>query len=293
MIMVEELTKKYPNGRGVFGVSFTVAKGEVFGFVGPNGAGKSTTIRQLMGFLRPDSGRAEIGGLHCWGQAARVQEIVGYLPGELGFIDTMTGVEFLNVLAGMRQMSSADRRHNLLDRFELDAKQPIRKMSKGTKQKLGIIAAFMHTPPVLILDEPTSGLDPLMQERFMELIEEEKQRGATILMSSHIFFEVERTCDRVGILKDGRLVALENVKNLRQQQRKVFTVSLTGKGEANKLDIPGCRIVGRRDHEVDVELRGNYNGFIQALSTCDVQSLDVRPLDLEQIFMHYYETEVR
>ena len=291
MIALEHLTKRFPNGRGIFDLSFTVAEGEVFGYLGPNGAGKSTTIRHLMGFLRPDSGSAKIHGLPCWESAARVQYSVGYLPGEIGFFDNMSGGELLDLLAHMREMSNAARRAALTERFELDAKTPIRKMSKGTKQKVGIIAAFMHEPPVLILDEPTSGLDPLMQQRFLDLIEEEKARGATILMSSHVFPEVERTCDRVGIIKDGRLVAVEDVRRLREMQRKIFTVAVADAADARHLQVPGCTILQQRGHEVDIEVQGNYNAFIRALAGCDVRSLDVRPLDLEQIFMHFYAAE--
>ncbi len=291
MIVLQGLTKRFPNGRGIFDLTFKVAKGEVFGFLGPNGAGKSTTIRNLMGFLRPDSGYAQINGLDCWTHASTVQKLVGYLPGEIGFLDGMNGVEFLNLLGGMRKLSNRDRRrHQLIERFELDAKTPIRKMSKGMKQKVGIIAAFMHQPQALILDEPTSGLDPLMQQRFLELIEEEKCRGTTILMSSHMFPEVERVCDRVGIIKDGKLVAAQDVKSLRQIQRKVFTVVIGNKMDAEKLAATGCHVVRQRDNEIDIEVQGNYNEFIKALSDCDIRALDVHQLDLEQIFMHFYDT---
>jgi len=269
-----------------------VAEGEVFGYLGPNGAGKSTTIRHLMGFLRPDSGTASIHGLDCWRSAAAVQQYVGYLPGEMGFFDNMTGTQFLDLMASMRGLRDRSRRTDLIDRFELDPHLAIRKMSKGTKQKVGIIAAFMHQPPVLILDEPTSGLDPLMQQRFLELIEDEKARGATILLSSHLFPEVERTCDRVGIIKTGRLVAIEDVKNLRAMQRKVFTVAMSPDMDTSALDVPGCEIVRRRNNEIDIEVRGgNYNALIRALAGYDVRALDARPLDLEEIFMHFYATK--
>lgn len=292
MIAMEQVTKTFGNGRGIFDLSFSVASGEVFGYLGPNGAGKSTTIRLLMGFLRSDHGDASIDGLNCWESAARVQQNVGYLPGEIGFFDDMTGTQFLDVIAGMRGRNSRARRDALIDRFELDPRQPIRKMSKGTKQKVGIIAAFMHQPRVLILDEPTAGLDPLMQQRFLDLVEEEKAQGATILMSSHLFAEVERVCDRVGILKAGQLAAIEDVRSLRALQRKVFTVVLGNAIETSHMHIPGCDIVAQRPHEIDIEVRGdNYNTMIRALSQYDIRALDVRPLDLEEIFMHFYAAE--
>jgi ABC-2 type transport system ATP-binding protein len=215
MIRIEGLTKVFRNGRGIFDLSFTVGEGEVFGYLGPNGAGKSTTIRHLMGFLRPDKGVAEIAGLDCWSQAPFVQAQTGYLPGEIAFLEDMNGLEFLKLLGGMRRMTDTSRRDELIERFQFDVSTPIRKMSKGMKQKVGIVAAFMHDPKVLILDEPTSGLDPLMQQRFLELIAEEKAQGKTILMSSHIFQEIERVCDRVGIIKDGRLIAVEDMSTLR------------------------------------------------------------------------------
>jgi ABC-2 type transport system ATP-binding protein len=177
MIRLQQVTKRFRNGRGIADLSIEVKKGEVFGYLGPNGAGKSTTIRVLMGFLRPDSGTASIGHRDCWKDAAQIHEMVGYLPGEISFLEGLNGMEFLRLLGGMRKLQNTKRRDELIQRFEFDASTPIKKMSKGMKQKLAIVAAFMHRPEVLILDEPTSGLDPLMQQRFLELIEEEKQRG--------------------------------------------------------------------------------------------------------------------
>ncbi len=290
MIVLQGLTKEFSNGHGIFDLSFTVSEGEVFGYLGPNGAGKSTTIRHLMGFLRPDSGIAQINDLECWTHAAKVQEQLGYLPGEIGFLDGMNGLEFLNLLAGIRKLRSLARRNELIDRFELDAKMPIRKMSKGMKQKVGIVAAFMHQPQVLLLDEPTSGLDPLMQQRFLELIEEEKSQGATILMSSHMFPEVERVCDRVGIIRDGKLIAVQDVKSLRQVQRKVFTVGIGDENDEAKIANAGWHIVGRRNNEVDIEVKGNYNEFIKVLAHCNIRALDIHQLNLEEIFMHFYGT---
>ncbi|MHB1956434.1 MAG: ABC transporter ATP-binding protein [Sulfobacillus sp.] len=288
MIVLDRLTKTFANGRGIFDLSIDVAQGEVFGYLGPNGAGKSTTIRHLMGFLRPDSGTARINGLDCFASASSVQEHVGYLPGEMGFLDGMNGRQFLDLLSGMRKLPDTGRQKSLIDRFELDAKTLIRKMSKGMKQKVGIVAAFMHRPDVLILDEPTSGLDPLMQRRFLELIEEEKRRGATILMSSHAFPEVERVCDRIGIIRAGRLAPVQDVKSLRQLQRRVFAVGFGDAADAARLRAAGCRVVGQRDNELDVEVRGDYNAFIRALADCDVRTLDVHEQSLEQIFMHFY-----
>jgi ABC-2 type transport system ATP-binding protein len=288
VIRLHQVTKRFRNGRGIFDLSLDVQKGEVFGYLGPNGAGKSTTIRTLMGFLRPDSGTAQIGNRDCWNEATQVHEMVGYLPGEISFLEGVSGMEFLRLLGGMRKLKDDARRDELIQRFELDVSIPIKKMSKGTKQKLAIVAAFMHRPEVLILDEPTSGLDPLMQQRFLELIEEEKQRGATILLSSHLFPEVERVCDRVGILKNGRLIAVEDVKDLRTKQRRVFTVILADAADTRKLERSGCRIERVRGNEIDIEVQGDYNRFVRALADCNVINIATRELGLEEIFMHYY-----
>lgn len=225
-ICVENLTRDYGERKGVFHVSFSIGEGEAFGFLGPNGAGKTTVIRHLMGFLKPQSGSCTVGGQDCWTRSDQVQKYIGYVPGEISFFEDMTGTDFLKFLEQYRGIGTGNRQQELLERLELDPKMKIRKMSKGTKQKLAITAAFMHDPQVLILDEPTSGLDPLMQNRFVELIREEKQRGATILMSSHMFEEVERTCDRIGIIRAGHLVALDSTQALRQRHVRSYTVTL-------------------------------------------------------------------
>ena len=226
IIEVEHLTRDYGGGRGVFDVSFQVAAGEVFGFLGPNGAGKTTTIRHLMGFLKAKEGGCRINGLDCFRDREKVQQMLGYLPGEISFFDDMTGIEFLDFVSGYRKDKGESRRKELMDMFDLNPHGKIKKMSKGMKQKVGIVAAFMHDPQILILDEPTSGLDPLMQNRFIELVEEEREKGKTILMSSHMFEEVERTCHRIGIIRAGKLVAMDQVEALREQYMTPYTVTL-------------------------------------------------------------------
>ncbi len=225
-IGVEHLTRDYGSGKGVFDVSFGIEEGTAFGFLGPNGAGKTTTIRHLMGFLRPQAGKCTIDGLDCWKESFRIQEHVGYIPGEINFFDDMTGVEFLHFIEKYRKVGRSSRKDELLELFELDPRGKMKKMSKGMKQKLGIVAALMHDPQILILDEPTSGLDPLMQGRFVDLIAAEKGRGKTILLSSHMFEEVERTCDRIGIIRKGRLVEEGPVDALRQRHVHPYTVTL-------------------------------------------------------------------
>ncbi len=226
VIKISNLTRDYGGGKGIFQISFRVEEGEVFGFLGPNGAGKTTTIRHLMGFLRPESGKCRMNHMDCWLDREQIQKTVGYIPGEISFFEDMTGAEFLRFAARYRGMDVGGRQRELLDRFELNPKTKIKKMSKGMKQKVGIVAAFMHDPQILILDEPTSGLDPLMQNRFVELLAQEKKRGKTILLSSHMFEEVERTCDRVGIIRAGRLAAVDSVDTLRRRHMRTYTVTL-------------------------------------------------------------------
>lgn len=267
VIQIEHLVRDYGRGKGVFDISFHVDQGEAFGFLGPNGAGKTTTIRHLMGFLKPKSGRCTIGGLDCWGQREKVQARLGYIPGEISFFDDMSGTEFLKFIASYRKIGAHSRKKELLDRFELDPKGKIKKMSKGMKQKLGIAAAFMHDPDILILDEPTSGLDPLMQSRFIDLVAEEKKRGKTILMSSHMFEEVERTCDRIGIIRQGRMVAVDSAAALRERHTRSYTVTLESESAARAF-------------------AGDFGGIRDGL-----QVTVTTKQSLEEIFMNYYGGE--
>lgn len=290
-IDIRNLTKIFPNGRGIFDLSFEVEKGEVFGYLGPNGAGKSTTIRHLMGFMKPKTGKAEINGLDCWRASSDIQKLVGYLPGEITFLEGLNGLQFLELIAGMRGMKNPTRRDELIERFQFDVKTPIRKMSKGMKQKIGIVGAFMHDPEILILDEPTSGLDPLMQNIFIELVLEEKKKGKTILMSSHLFQEIDRTCDRVGIIKDGRLVAVEDVRSLQSKQRKVFDILVNSNEDIEKLKQSGIEVIKIDNLRLEVAIKGDYNEFIQILSNCNITHLDIHSQSLEDIFMHYYDKE--
>ncbi|HIX29467.1 MAG TPA: ABC transporter ATP-binding protein [Candidatus Blautia stercoravium] len=266
-INIEHLSRYYGEGKGIFDISFHVKQGEVFGFLGPNGAGKTTTIRHLMGFLKPKSGTCMIDGMDCWKERENIQEELGYIPGEISFFDDMSGTEFLKFITKYRKTGTHNRQKELLERFDLDPKGKIRKMSKGMKQKLGIVTAFLHDPAILILDEPTSGLDPLMQNRFIDLIAEEKKRGKTILMSSHIFEEVERTCDRIGIIRKGKIVAVDSTLALRERHIRTYTVTLESETAAQAF---------ARD------FNGTQNGRL----------VTVKPRQsLEEIFMNYYGDE--
>ncbi|MGG6312773.1 ABC transporter ATP-binding protein [Paenibacillus macerans] len=287
-IRMEGLTKTFSNGKGIFNLSFSVQRGEILGYLGPNGAGKSTTIRHLMGFYKPDRGKASIDGLDCTRQSAEIMKKVGYLPGEIAFPEGMTGLQILELLGGMRGMKNASRRDQLIGRFQFDVKTPIRKMSKGMKQKVGIVAAFMHDPEILILDEPTSGLDPLMQQLFIELVLEEKERGKTVLMSSHIFDEIERTCDRVGIIKDGKLIAVEEVGKIQAAQRKIIAITFRSKEDMDAVKQSGLEWVKEEGLKLHISVQGNYERLVAALAGRGIVNMDVESQKLEDVFMHFY-----
>ena len=289
MLTVEHLTKTFSNGKGISDVSFSVKKGEVFGFLGPNGAGKSTTIRHIMGFMKPDRGQVKVNGLDTWREQGKVQAFIGYLPGEISFMEGMTGKTFLDFMADMQGMKDFTKRSRLIERLQFDVQTPIRKMSKGMKQKVGIVAAFMHDPEVLILDEPTSGLDPLMQKVFIEIVLEEKAQGKTFLMSSHSFPEIERTCDRAAIIKDGVLIDVKDIHELQSMQRKLFEVIFETDADAESFLESGLQIDSREANRVRVAIQGNYDRFIGETAKRKVRNIDIFTQNLEDIFMNYYD----
>ncbi len=288
VININNLTKDYGNNKGVFDLSFKIEKGEAFGFLGPNGAGKTTTIRHLLGFLNPDKGDCTINGLDCRTQSAEIEKSLGYLPGEIAFLDEMKGIDFLKFLAELKGMKDFTKMDELISFFELDPSGRLKKMSKGMKQKIGIVSAFMDDPDVLILDEPTSGLDPLMQSKFVELVEKEKKAGKTILMSSHSFEEVEKTCDRVGIIKSGRLVTIEEVATLKSSQRKQYIINFTSKEEAERFLKESFDVKDINGRHVTVSITGHISPLIKVLGEYEVSSFDIKIQSLEDIFMHYY-----
>lgn len=285
---IQNLTRDYGRNRGVFDLTFSIDKGEIFGFLGPNGAGKTTTIRHLMGFLKPEKGSCSINGMDCWKNRTGIQKDLGYIPGEMAFFDYMTGEDFLSFIAKYRKMKGTGRTDELLDRFELDARPKLKKMSKGMKQKVGIVAAFMHDPEVLILDEPTSGLDPLMQNRFIELVLEEKARGKTILMSSHIFEEVERTCHRVAIIKDGRLVATDSVDELKATQLKKYIITLEDENAASSFANEELQVSDISRNHVTVVVQNDIKELISVMNRYPVTNISAPNQTLEEIFMQYY-----
>lgn len=287
VIVTRGLTKDYGGGRGVFALDLSVRRGEIFGFLGPNGAGKTTTIRQLMGFVRPDGGSASILGMPCFESSAAIHAHVGYLPGDLALMDSLSGGDFIRFMADMRGLRDLNRAEELTDRFQLDGSAKIRRMSKGTRQKVGLVCAFMARPDLLILDEPTSGLDPLMQNRFIDLLLEEKARGATVLLSSHIFEEVERTCDRAAILRGGRLVSVETAQALGRGRTVRFTLADEAAARAMVASVRSARQEGRRVSALLTD-PAQLPALLGLASAFPVVDLETSSRSLEELFLHFY-----
>lgn len=235
IIKVEHLTKDYGEGHGIFDLNFSIKKGEVFGYVGTNGSGKTTTIRHLMGFLQPTSGTCSIMGFECWKDAPKTKQFVSYVPGEIAFPDLRTGTEFLKAQAELLGLKDMERANYLCQKLQLDTSANLKRMSKGMKQKTAIVAAFMADKEILLLDEPTTGLDPLMRETFLELIMEEKERGKTIFMSSHMFNELEDTCDRVALIHNGKIIDIANLGDIDNMPTKTYKIEFENKDDYAKF----------------------------------------------------------
>ena len=290
MIHLDHVTKEFAPKRGLFDVSFTVEPGIVFGFIGPNGAGKSTAIRQLMGLIQADTGRATIGGFDCWNQSEEVKRLVGYLPGEINLPGDFTGEQVMQLMQKLHH-SSPQRQQELLNRFPFETKTKIRKMSKGMKQKLALVGCFMKDAPVYLLDEPTSGLDPLMQDHFLDLIDIERQRGKAILMSSHHFPEMEKSCDRAALIKEGRIIVEADIHELVRSSRKQYTIEFGLEAEAEQfaLQIGSQRLQKQVSFVTGHEL--TLNQIIHLLTAYDVRTIQSSADDLEHVFLHYYGEE--
>lgn len=300
VIEVKNLTKDYGSGRGVFDVNFSVGKGEVFGFLGPNGAGKSTTIRHLMGFSKPDSGQTLIFGKPTFENYHEILNKAGYIPGEIALPAGLTGWEFIRMMQDLQKIHNNERLERMLDMFELTnavLKGDTKRMSLGVKRKLAVVTAFMSDPDVLILDEPTSGLDPVMQNKFIEFIREEKRLGKTILLSSHIFSEIDSTCDRIAIIKDGKIVSEFIADDLKHASKKFYQIdfeteadkkSFAGKAKA----IPSLEIINDGKCELYLSVDDNdINKTINILSEYAVKKFSNRRESLEDYFMKFYKED--
>lgn len=270
-------------------LNLRVEPGEVYGFLGPNGAGKSTTIRTLMNFIQPTGGSATILGQDVVKDSVTIKRSVGYLSSDMAMYPKMTGREFLSYLSELQPATKPAYRQELAKRLKTDLNKNLGDLSRGNRQKIAIIQAFMHQPSVLILDEPSSGLDPLMQETFYDLLTEARQRGAAIFMSSHILSEVQKICDRVGIIRDGRLVIERDIAEMVKEAAHTFEITFVGEPPLDGLrKVPGVEVAAHKGHEVTVHLRGELTPLLAELAKHDVAKLDARQLDLEEMFMRYY-----
>jgi len=293
-IVARRLSKVYRGGRGVFDLDFAVHEGEIFGFLGPNGAGKTTTIRTMIGLLRPTGGAVTIFGLDCWSQSPAVKARVGFVSADPRLYEKMTGAAFLEFMAGFRATGTLDRARKLATQFDLDLKPKIRHLSRGNRQKLLLVQGLMHDAPLLILDEASGGLDPLGQEQFLTHLEEERARGKTVFLSSHNLAEVERVADRVGIIREGRMVAVEAIATLRGLRTRKMEVTLEREVGSGFFDgLPGVQVTGTRDggRRVELAVRGNPRDLLARLGTAPVLDVVFPPADLESVFMHYYRDD--
>jgi ABC-2 type transport system ATP-binding protein len=285
VIETKKLTKFYGETRGVENLSFKVEKGEIFGFLGPNGAGKTTTIRTLLGFLEPTSGEGFIFDKDITQCSVEIRRNVGYIPGELALYEHLTGKQFLNYFAALRNTDLV-LLDELLEIFQLPLERKIKGYSRGMKQKLGIIQAFMDDPMLVIMDEPTSGLDPLLQQKFYSFLKQQKKKGRTMFFSSHILSEVDKICDRVGIIKDGMLVALERIEGLKKKSGKKIRLKI--KEEAKKFPGPAdTRIV---DGWIEFKTNDDIDYWMKKISNFTVLDLEINEFSLEDIFIHFYES---
>ena len=296
IVEVNHLTKDYGYGRGVFDVSIKVHKGECYGYLGPNGAGKSTTIRHIMGFAKPEQGEVKIFNQDTFGNTDKILGDVGYLPGEPAIPAGLDGWGFIRMMQGMRGDVNQERLDYLLDLFKFNPGMSIKEMSLGDKRKLAVVAAFMNDPEVLILDEPTSGLDPVMQKVFIKFILDEKKRGKTILLSSHIFSEVDATCDTISIIKDGKHVSTFNAQELKKEQKRTFVLEFADKEnydkfvkEKNKFELI---YENRKALMVHVSFPSDkYDEFFDTLDGVVITKFQEKPFTLQDYFMSFYKEE--
>lgn len=290
-IDISNLTKDYGKGRGVFNINLSIEKGEVFGFVGTNGAGKTTTIRQMMGFLKPQSGSATINGMDCWKDSAELKTMIGYIPGEIAFPDAPTGTEFIKrqaELIGLQDLSYAE---SIIKKLQLDPTANLKRMSKGMKQKTAIVAALMADPEILILDEPTTGLDPLMRAEFVDILKEEKKKGKTIFMSSHMFEEVEHTCDKVALIKDGKIIAVKPTTEVKHNEEKVYKLEFHTQEDYERFLTEPFKISEMRESQNQVIVNVHdreINTFLKALKGFNIKFITEIKYTLEKYFNSLY-----
>jgi ABC-2 type transport system ATP-binding protein len=271
-----------------------VSRGEVYGFLGANGAGKSTTIRTLLNFIQPSGGSATVLGQDIVRDSVRLKRHVGYLAGEVALYHKMTGKQFLDFMAELQPLKRKDYLAELVRRFDADLKKPLETLSKGNRQKIGLIQAFMHEPDVLILDEPTSGLDPLMQEEFFKLVREARDRNASVFVSSHNFTEVQRMCDRVGFIREGKLVAEQTLADLADKASHTFKLTFRDDAPVNELKkIKSASVSAHDEHHITVSMQGELTPLFALLAQHHVTRMEQQEVNLEQQFLHFYQKETK
>ena len=286
-IELKHLTKDYGEGKGIFDIDLTIKKGEMIGFVGTNGSGKTTTIRNMLGFVKPTSGKAYVNGLESWKNASEIAKNVGYVPGEIAFPDLSTGTEFLKCQAdflGLKDMTYAN---YLIEKLQLDPRANLKRMSKGMKQKTALVAALMNNPDIIILDEPTTGLDPLMRDAFMEIIKDEHKRGKTIFMSSHMFEEMEGTCDRVALINNGHIVDIADMNAIRNRPSKDFKIEFNNAKDYENFKKLDFNIIRDQQeyNQVTVNVKKeNIDDLFKALTKFDVKFISGVKYTLEKHF---------
>jgi ABC-2 type transport system ATP-binding protein len=289
IIQTQKLTKSYGEHRGIVDVDLEVAETEVFGFLGPNGAGKTTTIRTLLDLIRPTSGRALVFGIDTTVDPVSIHRRIGYIPGEFALYDRLTGGQTIQYFANLRGGVDRDYQQSLIERFDVDPTRKFKEYSKGNKQKVGLVIALQHRPELLILDEPTSGLDPLVQQSFYELVREAKTEGRTVFLSSHILSEVERTCDRVAIIRDGRLVKVDSVEGLRDLAHHEVELRFVDGVPADAFSgLPGISDVKVEDHTLRMRVSGPITPVVQAAARYELLDFVSREPTLEETFLAQY-----
>lgn len=287
VIETENLTKDYGNGRGIFDLNLTVLRGETIGYVGTNGSGKTTTIRHIMGFLKPTRGKIFVNGLSSWEHSSEIVKNIGYVPGEIAFPDLKTGVDFLKCQADFLGLKDTSYANRLIERLQLDPRANLKRMSKGMKQKTALVAALMNDAEIIILDEPTTGLDPLMRATFLEIIQEERRKGKTIFMSSHSFDEVEKTCDKVAFINDGRIVDTCAVEKIKNRSTKDFKIEFRTANDYGRFLKKNYEIIRLQEqyHQVTVRLSSQETArLLRVLSGYDVKFISELPYTLETHF---------
>ncbi|MGN6712606.1 ABC transporter ATP-binding protein [Anaerocolumna jejuensis] len=294
VISISNLTKDYGRGRGIFDFSFDVKRGEVFGFVGTNGSGKTTTIRNMMGFIKPQKGKIIINGKDSWKNAYEIKKSVGYIPGQIDFPDVGTGTNFLKIQADFLGIKDLTFMNELIDMFKLDTEASLKRMSKGMKQKTAIVAAFMSEPDILIMDEPSTGLDPMMRDKLIELILEQKKKGKTIFMSSHIFKELEDTCDRVAFIHNGKMIDMVDRAQHNENMDKQYKIGFSEKEEYQQFLKNNYEIVNKNDNYKHLVIKVNdkdMNKLFKCLKPYNIRYINYQPYTLEWYYTTIIETQ--